>query len=180
MSEISDILSSIKTLIHRYQSDTKPMPGKVVSVDLTKKTCVVSPINGDADVLDVRLQAAVTIKGSIVVPTVGSAVMVSMINKQTGFISMYSQVDSILLDGDKYGGLVKLLDPDDPTAGILKKVNNLENQINNILVVLKGTIIPLAPSGTYPFASLYASINALTTTAQADLENTKVKQGNGT
>lgn len=56
------------------------------------------------------------------------------------------------------------------------KINALENLVNGILNALKTTVIPLAPSGTYLFAPLYAALNDITPiTAQSDLENTKVK-----
>ena len=56
------------------------------------------------------------------------------------------------------------------------KINNLETLVNNILAVLKATVIPLAPSGTYPFASLYAAYSALSPTHKSDIENTQIKQ----
>lgn len=59
---------------------------------------------------------------------------------------------------------------------LTSKINALENLVNSILNALKTTVIPLAPSGSYPFAPLYAALNDITPiTAQSDLENTKLK-----
>lgn len=77
--------------------------------------------------------------------------------------------DTITINGGDNDGLVKV-------AALKDKINALENLVNGILNVLKATSIPLAPSGTYPFATLYTSLNAITpVTSQSDLENPDVK-----
>jgi hypothetical protein len=79
--------------------------------------------------------------------------------------------DSVqLLDGS-CGGLTKVQETAD-------KISAVETKVNDILNILVSTSIPLAPSGTYPFAPLYAAVTPITpTTAKADLENTKVTHG---
>lgn len=62
-------------------------------------------------------------------------------------------------------------------APLVTKINALENLVNSILNVLKSTTIPLAPTGTYPFAPLYTALaDILPITAQADIENTDITQ----
>lgn len=127
------------------------------------------PINGDADLLDVRLQADPG-SGLLIVPKIGSIVIVQPINELTGYIALFSEVESMkLLDGT-FGGLIKIQD-------LVEKVNNLEDQVNNLLSTLQGISIPLAPSGTYPFAPLFTSFTPLTPTQVADIENDKITHG---
>jgi hypothetical protein len=47
--------------------------------------------------------------------------------------------------------------------------------VNTILDTLKTIVIPLAPSGTYPFAPLFTTINDLPAQNKSDLEETKIK-----
>ncbi len=144
----------------------------VDSVDLTNLTCYCVPINGDADMQEVKLIANNN-KGFLIVPAVDSVVIVSLLSGSSYYVSMFSKVDSIQLNGDSYGGIPRV----DP---LVTKVNALENLLNNVLNVLKTTSIPLAPSGTYPFAPLYAALsNIAPLTQKSDLENTTVKHGNG-
>jgi hypothetical protein len=69
------------------------VPCTVTSVDKTANTCDVTPLNDSADLVDVRLQTQPG-KGFIAYPVVGSVVMVSFINKDEGFVSLLSDVDT--------------------------------------------------------------------------------------
>ena len=72
-------------------------------------------------------------------------------------------------DGENDG--IPLVNP------LVSKINALESQINSILAILKATIIPLAPTGTYPFATLYASVNPIApVTNKNDLQNPDILQ----
>jgi len=71
---------------------------EVLSVDRTAGTCDVRPLDGGAEILDVRLRADDgTDKGTVVYPAVGSAVIVSPIgNSRTAFyVAMFSRVDGV-------------------------------------------------------------------------------------
>ena len=72
-------------------------------------------------------------------------------------------------DGENDG--IPLVNP------LVSKINALESQINSILAILKTTVIPLAPTGTYPFATLYASVNPIApVTNKNDLQNPDILQ----
>jgi hypothetical protein len=79
-------------------------------------------------------------------------------------------------DGE-YGGIPKVVDPENSNAGLLKKYNDLEEKLNTILSILKSTTIPLAPTGTYPFAPLYSSVNPLSLTLKSEIENKSISHG---
>lgn len=167
---------SLKEAIRAMQTEQSinTMLCKVISVD--GLLCDCEPINGDADILEVRLNASGEI-GYVITPKIGSLVMVTKFERFEAFISSFSDVEkveincnNIVFNGGENDGLVLI-------GELVTKLNNLENQINDILNILKTTTIPLAPSGTYPFAPLYTSITPIAPiTQKSDLENTKIKQ----
>lgn len=166
---------------------------EVISVDEANYTCECKPIDGGPSYHDVRIKAIVDgAAGLILIPKVKSTVIISAVqnNDNYRYISKYSEISKVLiecdnamkieinkttgevhLNGNTYGGLVKVQE-------CANKIASLEQVVNSILTALKTTSIPLAPSGTYAFAPLYASINLITpVTTKNDLENTKVKHG---
>jgi hypothetical protein len=58
----------------------------------------------------------------------------------------------------------------------VERLNKIEKKVNNILDSLKQISIPLAPSGSYPFAPLFATEMSLTETKESDITNDKIKQ----
>jgi hypothetical protein len=69
--------------------------GKVKSVDDNERTCDVEPLNGDADILGVRLQADLSAdKGIYIKPVVNSFVIVTFLDESAGFVSAYSEIES--------------------------------------------------------------------------------------
>lgn len=185
---------SIKAAIQQMagtfgQDVVKLNVGVVKSVDEDKSTCTVliKGINESVEVPNVNLQVGVC-DGLQIIPAVDSEVLVITSTYNQSYIIQYSDVDKYYLQvGDSevtinndgtmqlndgsYDGLVKVKELTD-------KLNALENLVNNILNTLKTTTIPLAPSGTYPFAPLYASFNAISPiTQQQDIENDKITHG---
>jgi len=69
----------------------------VNSVDTTNNVCVVTPINGDPQLFDVKFSPDNTNTGFVVIPMVNSIVMVTFLSKENAFISMFSQVQSYSL-----------------------------------------------------------------------------------
>jgi hypothetical protein len=71
--------------------------GKVVSVDENARTCEVQPVNGDATLYDIRLQADQgSDTGAIMIPEKGAFVIVSFLGKETGYVSERSKVEKIV------------------------------------------------------------------------------------
>lgn len=70
----------------------------VKSVDDQKRTCVASPKNGDADLLDVRLQSEQSSStGLYIKPSVNSDVLVTFLSKNTAYVALCTAIDSIEL-----------------------------------------------------------------------------------
>jgi len=140
---------------------------KVVSVD--GLLCDCSPVNGNADILEVRLNAS-GLNGFVITPKVGSYVMVTRFERFEAFISSFSDVDKIAFNGGANDGLVlvnKLID----------KLNALENKVNSIISTFNthvhaGVIIGSDLSAVTP--TLVAG--ALTPTIKSDIENANITQ----
>jgi hypothetical protein len=161
---------------------------KVKTVHADKNTCDVTPVNGAADLLDVRLNAYGTSTGYIVYPTADSFVMVTFFKKNEAYVSLVSDIDSlavniedktfyidsegILLNGDEFGGLTKT--PELKTQ--LDKTHALLTQIINII---NGA--PIAEPGNGAPSALQASLKIAITGKQlgsfTNIENTIVKHG---
>ena len=164
----------IKTLLG--QADNVAIyDAEVVSVDRGARTCKVKLVSGkSANEIEARLMASVD-DGAYKIPATGSTVVVALGETVQPLVLMYSEIEEIEWLGGEYEGVPIVKDPNNPNKGLLKKINQLEDQLNTILQTLSTTTIPLAPSGTYPFAPLYASILPITpTTQQADIEHPKI------
>lgn len=150
--------------------------GTAGNINESERTCDVSPLNGNADILGVRLQASLdSTTGFVQIPANGSKVVVTFINPQTGFVALCETVDKILIDtalvqfnGGSEDGMVKIND-------LITKLNNAENKINSIITLLKTwTVVP--GDGGAALKATATSIGALTPTVKSELENTAITQ----
>lgn len=151
---------------------------EVVSYNENDNTIVCSPITS-------TFGSNITVKLSIsegnnieLIPTIGSIVLIGYTDNDIIELLSVSDADKINIssnidisfNGGEFGGLVKVKELTD-------KINSLENLVNNLLNTLKTTTIPLAPSGTYPFAPLYSSFTPLTNTNKSEIENENITHG---
>lgn len=75
--------------------------GSVVAVDEAQRTCKVEPLNGDATIYRVRLQASPDqAVGTVHIPKVGSKCIVTWLNKETGYLALIDEVDKTILTID--------------------------------------------------------------------------------
>jgi len=90
--------------------------GTISEVNKNKRTCDVLPKQDeDAVLYDVRLQADSKVaKGTVCYPKIGSLVVVTFLNKDSGYIALFSEVDSVetligeqKMDFDKDGFLLQ-------------------------------------------------------------------------
>jgi hypothetical protein len=147
---------------------------KVVAVD--GLLCDCEPINGDADILEVRLNAS-GLNGYVITPKVGSMVMVTKFERFEAFISSFSDVekieilcDNIVFNDGTNDGMVLI-------NALVNKLNALENKVNSIINTFNththsGVTTGGGTSGTTPTVIS----GTLTPTQKSDIENTKIKQ----
>lgn len=90
-------MSTIKELIRQLADSGQEnycVVGIVKSVE--GLSCTVEPVNGDADILDVRLTAGENDDQFFyLIPKLDSVVVVSFLNKHAGYVSMFSEVSEI-------------------------------------------------------------------------------------
>jgi hypothetical protein len=55
------------------------------------------------------------------------------------------------------------------------KINKIEDMCNNLLSTLQGVSVTLAPTGAFPFATIFSGITPLVKTKKTDIENDKIK-----
>jgi len=148
------------------------IPCTVISVDTgaDPPTCDCKPIDDDADILGVKLKASPG-NSMVLIPAVDSVVYVGMINQVAGYVTMFSQVDSIkFLDGS-FGGLIKIDD-------YITETNKAQTKINELITAFN-TWTPVANDGGAALKTALGSWVAanLTLTVKSDVENTKITHG---
>jgi len=88
--------------------------------------CTVTPLNNEVPIEDVPLMAADNEQGFLITPKVGSIVLISWFSKNTPFVSLFSEIESLYLRGDSNGGLVKV-------SELVDRLNNIENAFNSFV-----------------------------------------------
>lgn len=151
--------------------------GEVISVNEDERTCVVQPINdkSEAEIPNVQLSAEAN-DGQLLIPEVGSAVIVGRSEKFQPFIIQTSDLakyilyaESITFNGSTHGGI--------PIA------DEIANQVNAAFNAMKAAIISAYTAqsgidGSLGLNAFNAAINALQPINSVTLQNTKVKHGN--
>jgi hypothetical protein len=148
------------------------LPCKVVSID-SDNLAELEPLNGDPNLLGVRLTAGASDTPFLVTPVIGSAVIATFLSRNTAFISLYSEIESVEIRGSDFGGLIKIEEA-------VNKFNRLENKVNDLITKFNThTHIyapgPLPPVPTAP--TVAPEVPIMPTTLKSDLENQNVKHG---
>ena len=161
MSVNEDIRKAIQNLADK-NDEVYSIVCKVSDVNVITKLCSCTPIDGGAVITNVRLMAD-NKTGILITPKNNSIVIVTMINKYTGYVSMFSEVDEIQLNGDINGGLIKVTE-------LTTKLNLLVTELQAQLTLIAAGIA--AGGGTYTPATL-------STFDKTIYEKITVKHGNG-
>jgi hypothetical protein len=156
-TQVTDIRQAIQSLSGMSDLQYEGVMCNVSDIDLATFTCTCTPINGDAEFLDVLLNADAD-KGFTLIPKDGSVVIVQQTSQANSYVSMVSKVDQIYLAGDVNGGLVKVTDL---TAKLNQLVTQISANFTAIAAIYPYTIVPLTPF------------------VPTDYQNLKVKHGNG-
>jgi len=109
--------------------------GVVSNIDIDKRTCTVSPVNGNADILEVRLQSVESgSNGIVVVPENGTEVVATFINKEQAFISLCSGVSQVVADIDDAAIVAK------DGLTIASETNDLSQTLNSFIDLMDKTL----------------------------------------
>lgn len=143
------IKTSIQKLAGTFGADTvQLLTCSVDSVDVAKRLCIVTPANGSFQSFPAYLMAE-TDDGVLIVPSEGSTVKVIFSNLNSPFVAQYSEINEILIisgnqtyslknglqqfnDGT-YGGIPIVKDPADSNAGLLARLNKLEDVVKDLV-----------------------------------------------
>jgi hypothetical protein len=160
----------------------------VESVDETNCLCSCTPISGPAitGLENVLLQAEAN-DGLLLIPTVGSTVMVGTSATDSPFVAMFEDIDKVKLKiGDSTlevtDGLFKFNGGSNDGMVLINhlitKLNNLENGYNDLVTKYNAhTHILTLSTGTGTAATTVSlETTTLTPTVKADIENTKITQ----
>lgn len=91
------IAQAIRTL-SKTDDEVYSLVGKVKALDESARTCDVEPLNGDAEIFDVRLQAEQGGDfGAVLFPRVGSWVIVTFLGKSDAYVAATSEVEKVIL-----------------------------------------------------------------------------------
>lgn len=186
----------VRKAVRSMVADMIPVQSReaeVKSVDADKRTCVVVDTD-DLEWEDVLLGVAEG-EGNWNKPTVGSMVMISIINNIDGaaYVSMFSEVDevymnckdgakfslqkdgNVYLNGDSFGGLVKLDELESNLDALKKYVETMNSAIGPAFSAVGAAMSANGAAGktSYDTAMVGQSINF------QNMENDKVKHGDG-
>jgi len=168
--------------MHKHNEQLHGIVATVLSVDIPNRACSVTTVSGqESTELDGVMLMADIDDGFLMVPSIGSTVIIGNNQAMQPFIAMFSEIDSVLIitgnqsfsikDGatqfndGSFGGLVQV-------ANLTKKMNNIESLLNSLIGLYNGHTH--ASNGT-PTVSL--ETNTLTPTQRSDIENTNVTHG---
>jgi hypothetical protein len=178
------IITAIQKISGTFTEDrVKMMVGTVDSIEGNTCTCIISdqmPLSG------VQLQAAVC-DGWLLVPSIGSTVVIMYSTRNDPFIALYSDIDraylqvgnssiellkdgSITLNDGSDGGLVK-------GSPLVQKLNNLENKVNDLITTFNSHTHGVVAVGSPTSVTTTPISGSLTPTTTSDIESQKITYG---
>jgi hypothetical protein len=172
------------------QNNIYSMQCTVKSVDVTTRTCVCTPTDGSADILNVRLEADLAVnsddvpiasskKGFFVVPKVNSIVGVTFFDKTNAFINVWTEIDEVYVISNKFtfnngafGGLIKIDD-------LVSRLNDYESLFTQLQTDFNAWT-PVPNDGGLALKTILSTgflTKTVPSTVKGDFENTKVIHG---
>lgn len=148
----------------------------VDSVDLGARTCICTPINGGAELQDVRFQASLNgSAGLFIEPAADSIVIVSFLSKEIAYVSLFSEIENVYLDfndkvtfnGGANGAMVKIGD-------LVTRLNLIENKANAIISAYNSHTH--VETGGTTATTVAVVTGLLTTTTTTDIDNPDILQ----
>jgi len=169
-NQSTDIRGAIKALSGFNDLSYETTICKVLSVDEINFTCKCEPIDGSADFFGVLLNADKK-KGFVLIPKVGSFVVISQMSETTSCVVMVSDVSQVYIAGDENGGLVKV-------QILNAALNNLQTEINTLKLAITALMAGYAPIDGGVALGIFNAV-LLPQINITNIENSNVKHGNG-
>ena len=99
--------------------------------EVSGEVAELAPLNGDASLFDVKLLAGTSATPLLITPVVGSTVIATFLSKDTAFVSLYSEIESVQIMGDQFGGLIKIEELIKNLDKLTARVDGIIDAINN-------------------------------------------------
>lgn len=148
-----NLAESIKKLA-KSNDEVYSSIGKVVSVDKDNNTIDVQPVNGDAEILEVRLQSQIASdKGIVVYPSLDSLVIVTWVNEVTAYVAMCEEVDevSLKIENQEFridaSGIAHKSGASDLASTVSSMMTLMNDLLTNLTTFKVISSAPGAPSG---------------------------------
>lgn len=167
---MSELSNAIKSIVGQDQfMEMYGVPCVVTEIN-SNNTLTCEPINGDSDFLEVRLQAGEG-NGVLIIPKLNSIVIVQPINEITGYISLFSEIESIKYFDGSLGGMVTV-------ESLTQKLNNLETEINDLKRLINQWVVIPSDGGLAlkTILTIWAS-STIQETQRNEIENLNVTHG---
>ena len=174
---MSELIRAIRTIAGTQLNDKLHLAdAEVLSVDVDNRTAQVQLIHGDANqIITARLMSSVS-DGCLYIPkTEGNTVVIAYSDYVEPYIALHGDIESIVWLGGEYEGVPIVIDPNNPDNGLLKKLNDIEDDLNK----LKNAFTTWTPvSGDGGLALKTASTSwystPITLTSQTDIEHPNI------
>lgn len=128
------MIKNLITKLAEKGEQSYSLPGKVVEIDDKERTCTIQPHNDDAEILGVRLQANIGLDlGWVIIPKIGSDVIVTFLNDETGYVAIATDVEKVTLNVENQS---LFLDKKGMQLGSDK--SDLKTELNNLTTVISG------------------------------------------
>lgn len=171
MSEKSDIASSVRKLAGKSVLHTEWATVTAVN----DRMCNVTTLLGEAPVKNVRLNVitdASVDTGILITPSLNSLVIITWLNTTDVYVSLFSQIDSIVFNGGNLGGLVNI-------ESLTSKLNGLINTVNTLIQSYNAHTHQVSTAGTAAAqtgiaAATAAAVQQATAFNQSDYEDTNI------
>ena len=139
--------------------------------EVSGEVAELAPLNGDASLFDVKLIAGTSATPLLITPVVGSTVIATFLSKDTAFVSLYSEIESVQIMGDQFGGLIKIEE-------LVKNLDKLTARVDGIIDAIKDGV-PIPQDGGVGLQNTINVALALLTDKEdfTTMENENIKHG---
>jgi hypothetical protein len=170
MGESRDIRESIQHLAGTHENDILILADAIVdSVEIESRTCTVTLIDSSKPTQrdDVRLLPSID-DGFLIIPDIGTTITIIFSTFTAPVIVSYSGWNRAMFNGGELGGLAIV-------PVLIKKINALENMLNDLSEKYNSHIHPVSGPSTGPTTS--TETMTITPTEQSEIENTSITHG---
>lgn len=155
----------------RQQDKVYTIDAVVKSVNKAKRTCIVQAISGRANnTFTARLMASVD-DGILMLPTVGSTVVITRSDYSRAYVSQYSEIDQIIMRGGDLGGQVIV-------GKLVDRLNRVEQALRDLIQKYNTHVHPgvtTGPGSSGPTVNQESGL--VTDTTIDEIENKNVTHG---